>query len=97
VSASWAIAGTSPFSSNLISIYLTPSFPLSFKGKGGRFCEEGLAPLLNSPYPLYVFVNLIPFIPLSLTRRGGRDFREGRSPSLTFTPPSLKEVDEVLA
>jgi hypothetical protein len=28
---------------------------------------------------------------------GGRDFREGLSPSLTYTPPSLKEVDEVLA
>jgi len=36
-------------------------------------------------------------IPLSFPRRGGRAFREGQSPSLTYTPPSLKEVDEVLA
>jgi hypothetical protein len=41
--------------------------------------------------------NLTPSIPLSLRRRGGRDFREGLRPSLTYTPPSLKEADEVLA
>jgi len=44
-----------------------------------------------------VFINLTPLIPLSFLRRGGRDFREGLRPSLTYTPPSLKEVDEVLA
>jgi len=44
-----------------------------------------------------LFINLTPLIPLSFSRRGGRDFREGLRPSLTYTPSSLKEVDEVLA
>jgi len=68
VSASWAIAGTSPFSSNLISIYLTPSFPLSFKGEGEDSVKRGCAPL---KLPIRLFLSLIwIYIPIMRGSRG---------------------------
>jgi len=43
---SWAIIPRQPSVPNLIGlfIYLTPSVPLSFKGEGEEFLEEGLRP-----------------------------------------------------
>ena len=34
----------------VIYIYLTPCIPLSYQGEGEEFCEEGLAPLSDSPF-----------------------------------------------
>jgi hypothetical protein len=42
-------------------------------------------------------VDLTSLVPLSFEGEGEEILERGQSPSLTFTPPSLKEVDEVLA